>query len=126
MNTVIYILCLLMIISLVFVFILFENVNKCVNLIRRFQKEHVTIMNKQKDIETKVEILMPYIKFIGDANELLLWKTRYNLSNIKDKMVTMEQYEQAEKVNSAIQHTDNLINYYRKNLMNPGNENNNN
>ena len=39
-----------MIISLVFVFILFENVNKCVNLIRRFQKEHVTIMNKQKDI----------------------------------------------------------------------------
>ena len=115
-----------MIISLVFVFILFENVNKCVNLIRRFQKEHVTIMNKQKDIEAKVEILMPYIKFIGDANELLLWKTRYNLSNNKDKMVTMEQYEQAEKVNSAIQHTDNLINYYRKNLMNPGNENNNN
>ena len=81
-------------------------------------KERDVLRYATSDAE-KLKTAMQEIGGVESENSILLKEP---------KQVEVEKALQdfAEKVNSAIQHTDNLINYYRKNLMNPGNENNNN
>lgn len=117
MNTVIYILCLLILAVLVCVCVLIITINKHNWLLKKYYKE-------LRDIDQSVNALWPYIKFSSDANEMLLWKIRYNFANVKQKLTEEEDYENAQKLHNAIARTDAMITFYRNNLMNPGNEQN--
>lgn len=120
MNTVIYILCLLMLIVLVCEFILISSLHKHNGKLKGVVEEEHELLAKIAEVNQKIDALWIYIKFCGDANEILLWKTRHNLFRMKEKLTKEEQYEQAQQVHQAINRTDMMIAYYRKELMNPG------
>lgn len=125
MNTVIYILCLLVLIVLVCEFILISSLHKHNGKLKGVVQEEHELLTKISEINQKVDALWLYIKFSSDANEMMLWKIRYNFFNMKEKLTNAEQFEQAQQIQQAIVRTDMMITYYRKELMNPENEQNN-
>lgn len=108
MTTVIYILCLLLLIQLAIICFLYENVNRNNSLLHK--------------IKEKQELVQKHIYFANDTHEMVLWKIRYDIFLWKDQFVKKENYEMAEQTKAAINIIDGMIQYYRDNLKQLPNE----
>lgn len=60
------------------------------------------------------QVILAHMQFCNDANEMMLWKDRYDIMNWKEKLIKTENYEALQETVKATNHIANMIEAYRK------------
>ena len=68
------------------------------------------------------QLMLSHSQFTNDANEMILWKIRYDIWCWNENLVKAENYEMAQQAKVATNIIADMITFYRNNLKADNND----
>ena len=68
------------------------------------------------------KLMLSHSQFTNDANEMILWKIRYDIWCWNENLVKAENYEMAQQAKVATNIIADMITFYRNNLKADNND----
>lgn len=80
--------------------------------LRKLSKQYKTL----QEIYYLQKLMLSHSQFTNDANEMILWKIRYDIWCWNENLVKAENYEMAQQAKVATNIIADMITFYRNNL----------
>ena len=86
--------------------------------LRKLSKQYKTL----QEIYYLQKLMFSHSQFTNDANEMVLWKIRYDIWCWNENLVKSENYEMAQQAKVATNIIADMITFYRNNLKADNND----
>ena len=86
--------------------------------LRKLAKQYKTL----QELYYLQKLMLSHSQFTNDANEMILWKIRYDIWCWNENLVKAENYEMAQQAKVATNIIADMITFYRNNLKADNND----